>query len=361
MNTEIKVNLGDRSYNISIGSGPRASIGRICREAGLGEKALLVTDSNVGPLYSEGVADSLSGTGFDIRTKVLPAGEATKCGERLFELYDAALDHAMDRRSCVIALGGGVVGDIAGYLAASYLRGIPFVQIPTTLLAMVDSSVGGKTGINLPRGKNLVGAFHQPRAVVADIDVLATLPKREWRAGLAEVIKYGIIADSKFFEYLEENVAAAASGEPNTVIEIVGKSCEIKAEVVRRDEREGGLRAILNFGHTLGHAIENAAGYGHYLHGEAVAIGMAYAANLSVRIAGLPGAESRRIEHLLSVLGLPTTAPELKWETLAAAMKLDKKARGGVPLFVLTDMLGEAQPGYECAETICREVWNERC
>lgn len=362
MNAKVKVELGNRSYEISIGQNLLSSVGELCSALGLKGQALLVTDSNVGPLYAEDCRDSLADADCDSKLAVLPAGETTKCELRLFELYDHALDHKMTRASFVVALGGGVVGDIAGYLAASYLRGIAFIQIPTSLLAMVDSSVGGKTGINLPRGKNLVGAFHQPRAVLSDIDVLQTLPKREWRAGLAEVVKYGAISDSSFFDYMEANLDRILNAEPQSVIEIVRRSCLIKADVVRRDECESGLRAILNFGHTLGHAIENLAGYGEYLHGEAVSIGMAYAALLSTRIAGMAGSDCQRIIGMLERIGLPVRPKEsLNWEQLEDIMHRDKKAHGGAPLFVLTQELGCAQPGYLCDAELCREVWHELC
>ncbi len=360
MRSKVKVELGDRSYYIEIGQQLLGSVGEVCSACGLGGRALLVTDSNVGPLYAESCQAAMAAAGIVAKLVVLPAGESTKCEQRLFELYDHALDHKMGRNSFVAALGGGVVGDIAGYLAASYLRGIPFVQIPTSLLAMVDSSVGGKTGINLPKGKNLVGAFHQPRAVLADIDVLQTLPERERRAGLAEIIKYGVIADGDFFEYLEGNIDRIGCGDPQTTIEIGRQSCLIKADVVRRDEREGGLRAILNFGHTLGHAIENLAGYGAYLHGEAVSIGMAYATRLSARLAGMPEDDERRIIDILERTGLPVcTEKGLAWEQLEDIMNRDKKAMYGAPMFVLAQEIGLAQPGYRCDMNLCREVWNE--
>ncbi len=362
MSTKVKVELGERSYDIEIGQNLLGSVGEVCSACGLKGRALLVTDSNVGPLYAEPCQTSLAAAGIDAKLVVLPAGESTKCEQRLFDLYDHALDHKMSRSSFVVALGGGVVGDIAGYLAATYLRGIPFIQIPTTLLAMVDSSVGGKTGINLPKGKNLVGAFHQPRAVLSSIDVLRTLTEREWRAGLAEVVKYGVISDGQFFEYLEANIDPIVNGDPESVVEIVRQSCLIKAEVVRRDECESGLRAILNFGHTLGHAIENIAGYGEYLHGEAVSIGMAYAAKLSSRLADLPEHDCRRIIDILQRTGLPVSPDHgLDWEQLEQVMNRDKKAMDGAPLFVLAQKIGSAQPGYRCDMKLCKKVWHELC
>ncbi len=359
MSNVLKVELGVRSYQIEIGRDLLESLGQICRDCGLADRALLVSDTNVAPLYADVCADSLVAAGFELMRVVLPPGEATKCEECLFELYDAALDHGMGRNSFVVALGGGVVGDISGYMAASYLRGIPFVQVPTSLLAMVDSSVGGKTGINLPKGKNLVGAFHQPAAVLADVASLESLPVREWRAGLAEVVKYGVIFDGDFFEFLERNVERLVSRDVDVARAVVLRSCEIKAEVVHRDERENGLRAILNFGHTLGHAIENAAGYGEYLHGEAVAVGMVYAATLSNRQAGFDEADTVRLCSLLTALGLPVRAQGMDWLRLKDIMKRDKKAENGKPRFVLARRIGDAQPGYICDEPLCGEVWDD--
>ena len=361
MKNDLTVELGERSYRIHIDSGNLDSIGQVCNACGLSGKGLLVTDSNVCPLYAERVLAVLVKSGIDIGLSVVPAGEESKSEERLFELYGRALEHELDRKGFVIALGGGVVGDLAGYLAASYLRGIAFLQVPSSLLAMVDSSVGGKTGINLPEGKNLVGAFHQPRAVLVDVETLKTLPEREWRAGLAEVIKYGVISDADFFQHLEREVEALKRREPSETAAIVRRCCEIKADVVARDEREGGLRAILNYGHTLGHAIENAAGYGEHLHGEAVAIGMVYASELSVAMNGLPREESERIRELIAALGLPTRPPLIEWEQLSDIMARDKKASQGRPLFVLADRIGNATPGHECPEEICRKVWDECC
>lgn len=359
MNNDLTVELGERSYRICIGSGSLDTIGRICDSCALSGRGLLVSDSNVAPLYAERVLSELSESNLDIGSSVIPAGEESKSERSLFELYSRAIEQEIDRKGFVIALGGGVVGDLAGYLAASYLRGIDFLQIPTSLLAMVDSSVGGKTGINLPEGKNLVGAFHQPRAVLVDVDTLDTLPEREWRAGLAEVVKYGVIADADFFADLEHDIEALNSHDSETIARIVARCCGIKADVVARDEREGGLRAILNYGHTLGHAIENAAGYGEYLHGEAVAIGMVYAGELSVELCGLPRAEADRIRNLIAAMGLPTTPPSMEWERLAAIMAHDKKAGGGRPRFVLAERIGKATPGHDCPEDICREVWDE--
>ncbi len=349
MNHELTVNLAERSYPIHIGSGILETLGEACKAAGLAGKCLLVSDENVAPLYADRVFQSLEKAGFEPTLEVLPAGEPTKCHEQLIRLYSKAAELNLDRGHFVVALGGGVIGDLSGYAAASWLRGIRFVQVPTSLLAMVDSSVGGKTGINIAEGKNLVGAFHQPELVLMDLETLQTLPKREFAAGMAEVVKYGPVWDEELFQCLEDmNVALG---------EIISRCCEIKAEVVRQDEREGGLRGILNFGHTLAHAIENVAGYGEYLHGEAVAIGMVYAARLSTQLNGLSVEDSARIEKLLVALDLPVDAPGLAWSDLRSAMQNDKKTRDGRVKFVLIDRMGHAELGCEISEEILKEAW----
>lgn len=360
MNYEVNVELGDRSYPIHIGTGILDTAGGGCKTAGLKGKCLVVTDANVAPLYAERVVQSLTAAGFNPLMVVLPAGETTKSQEHLFSLFDQAARHGLDRKCFMVALGGGVVGDLTGFAAASWLRGIRFVQIPTTLLSMVDSSVGGKTGINIPAGKNLVGAFHQPELVLMDLDTLNTLPPREFAAGMAEVVKTGVIWDAGLFQRLEEVDAtpSARFQSSEELGKIIARCCEIKAEVVRQDEREGGLRGILNFGHTLGHAVENAAGYGEILHGEAVAIGMVYAARLSVALKGLSAEEAARIEKLLAGLLLPVGAPNLEWDELRAAMALDKKTIGGHTKFVLIDRIGRAEFGCEVPEELLQEVWD---
>jgi 3-dehydroquinate synthase len=367
MKHDVKVDLGDRSYPIRIGSGILETLGDACKAAGLKGKCLIVTDEHVAPLYADRVFQTLEKAGFQPALEVLPAGETTKCQAQLMHLYSKAAAHGLDRKCFMVALGGGVIGDLTGYTAASWLRGIKFVQVPTTLLAMVDSSVGGKTGINIPEGKNLVGAFHQPELVLADLDTLKTLPPREFAAGMAEVVKTGIIWDAEFFQTLEKSAEkfpdiGKEKGAPTQSVPSIGKivarCCEIKAEVVRQDEREGGLRGILNFGHTLAHAIENVAGYGEFLHGEAVAIGMVYAARLSVELKGLPAAEPERIETLLAACGLPVRAPGLAWKDLRAAMAVDKKTVGGLPKFVLADRIGHVEFGCEVPEKLMEDLWN---
>ncbi|MCX7009532.1 MAG: 3-dehydroquinate synthase [Kiritimatiellaeota bacterium] len=360
----VNVVLGSRSYAIHLGAGLLPQLGVLMAQALRGRNVLLVTDSHVSQIFGETAATSLRGAGFAVSRAVVPAGESSKCGEQLFTLYDSAKQAGLDRAGIVVALGGGVVGDLAGYLAASWLRGIAFVQVPTTLLSMVDSSVGGKTGINLPSGKNVVGAFHQPSLVVADLDVFETLPPRETRAGMAEVVKYGAIRDAQLFQTLEKEAAIFSkpwknlgAAERELFASVIARCCAIKAEVVAGDEREEtGLRAILNFGHTLGHAIENASGYGKILHGEAVAVGMVAAARLSARLTGLPAADVARLEKLLAQLALPVRAPGLAWADLKSAMKLDKKSQGGVPRFVLLKQLGESITGCAVPEHILEEV-----
>jgi len=290
---------------------------------------------------------SLEAAGFEPVLLTVPAGETSKSLKYVQTCCEQLARHRLERTSFIVALGGGVVGDLAGFVAASYLRGIAFVQVPTTLLAQVDSSVGGKVGVNLPAGKNLVGAFYQPRLVLCDLTSLDTLPNREYRSGLAEVIKYGIIHDSALFDRLEKNLDLLLKKDSSALAAVVARCCEIKAEVVGQDETEGGLRAILNFGHTIGHAIEAISGYGKYLHGEAISIGQVAAAKLSVKLSGLGPDSAERIEALFRRAGLPVRlslrAPEMK--CLLGAMRLDKKVSGGEIKFVLAKRIGEVERG----------------
>lgn len=313
-----------------------------CADLGLGRKCAVITDRNVGPLFASRASQSLSEAGFSPSVITVEAGETAKRLKTVGECYDQLAAMRLERRSFVVALGGGVVGDLAGFVAATYLRGIPFVQVPTTLLAQVDSSVGGKTGINLKSGKNLVGAFHQPRLVLCDLAAFATLPEREFKAGLAEVIKYGIISDPALFRKLEGNLKAILGRNPRLLEWVVARCCEIKSEVVSQDETESGLRAILNFGHTIGHALEAISCYGKYLHGEAISIGQVLAARLSQELAGLPPKDVHRITTLFSKAGLPVsvnlTAAEKR--KLMAAMTLDKKVTDGTVKFVLAEKIG---------------------
>lgn len=292
-------------------------------------------------LYGHRVEAALRAAGFQVAPVTVPSGEASKCLEQLGALWDAFAGAALDRGSAVVALGGGMVGDLAGFAAATYLRGIPFVQVPTTLLAQVDASVGGKTAIDLPAGKNLVGAFHQPRLVLMDLETLSSLPDRDFRAGMAEVIKYGVIWDPQLFSDLEANRDALLRHQPDVLGDVIARCCEIKAEVVGQDERESGLRAILNYGHTIGHAVERVGGFDAYQHGEAISVGMAAAGWLSQRLAGLDGPGAGRITTLLEEYGLPVRAREpLPEEALMAAMLRDKKTRDGELRFVLAERIG---------------------
>lgn len=355
----IPVDLEDRSYRISVGGGLLDEVGSACVELGLGSNTLVVTDANVGPLYADRCEASLREAGFTVARATVTAGEPSKSLTCLAALYTEALAAGLTRKSCIVALGGGVVGDLAGFAAASYLRGVDYVQVPTSVVAMVDSAVGGKTGINLPEGKNLVGAFYQPRAVLVDPQVLRTLPEREYLSGLAEVVKYGIIRDRGFFALLESRVADLLARDEGLLGEIIARSCELKADVVRLDEREGGLRAILNFGHTLGHAVEKVAGYGVLLHGEAIAIGMVYAAELSVRELDMPAEDAARIRLLLEKLKLPTTQGGYPWRDLRKVMQVDKKADAGVPRFVLAREVGKAEFGCVVPDETLEHAWSD--
>ncbi len=345
----VNVPLGTRSYEIKIGPGLLSELGQHCARLKLGNRCAVISDRNVAPRFAKAVQLSLKKAGFDSVLITVPAGETAKKLKVVEQCYDALAKHRLERKSFIVALGGGVVGDLAGFVAATYLRGIAFVQVPTTLLAQVDSSVGGKVGVNLKSGKNLVGAFHQPRLVLCDIDTLRTLPLRELRAGLAEVIKYGIIYDAALFQRLERDLKKLLKREPKTLTDVIARCCEIKADVVSQDETESGLRAILNFGHTIGHAIENISGYGKYLHGEAISIGQVAAAKISGVVLDMTIQDAARIAKIFRAAGLPTqirlTPPQLK--KLLAAMRLDKKVSAGEIKFVLAKRIGEV-------------IWNQK-
>ncbi len=348
----VQVPLGPRSYSIWIGPGLLARLGAQCRKLGLGRHCAIITDSNVALRFARAAAGSLRKAGFEPALIVVPAGERAKSLKTAAACFDQLAAHRLERGSFIVALGGGVVGDLAGFVAATYLRGIAFVQVPTTLLAQVDSSVGGKVGVNLRAGKNLVGAFHQPRLVLCDLDTLRTLPGREFRAGLAEVIKYGVICDAVLFRRLERDLGKLLAHKTKTLASVVARCCEIKAEVVGRDETDSGPRAILNFGHTIGHAIENSAGYGRYLHGEAISLGQVGAAALSQEVLGLPQADADRIGKLLAAAGLPTRirlAPKQR-RSLLAAMRLDKKVSAGKVKYVLAQKIGAVRWGQRVPE-----------
>ncbi len=343
----VPVSLGERSYRILVGNGLLGRVGRECSRLGLGRRCAVVTDDQVGPLHGTRVIESLRGAGFDPVEVVVKSGERSKRWETVARCHDQLAAARLERRSFVVALGGGVVGDLAGFVAATYLRGVPFVQVPTTLLAQVDSSVGGKVGINLQAGKNLVGAFHQPRLVLCDLDALGTLPGREFRAGLAEVIKYGVIADGAMFRRLERGMDRILARDARELAWVVARSCQVKASVVGQDETETGLRAILNFGHTIGHGLEAISSYGRWLHGEAISVGQVMASRLSVERMGMPAADADRVRALLAHAGLPveTQLSAAQAARLAQAMQLDKKVVGGEVRFVLARRIGEVAWG----------------
>ncbi|WCJ60038.1 3-dehydroquinate synthase [Fontisphaera persica] len=355
---DVEVPLGNRSYHILVGVGNLSGLGEECRRLPLkGPRCAIITDDNVRPLYGPLAEKSLKDAGFEPLIISLPAGESTKSLKWVDFCYQQLAAFRLERQSFLVALGGGVIGDLAGFVAATYLRGIPFVQVPTTLLAQVDSSVGGKVGINLEAGKNLVGAFYQPRLVICDLSTLTTLPLRELRAGLAEVIKYGAIYDADLFQLLEATLPVLLQLDLQHWEPLVARCCAIKAEVVAQDETESGLRAILNFGHTIGHAIEAVSGYGHYLHGEAIAIGMVAEAWLSQQNTGLSPAEARRLAKLIAAAGLPVryAVDEERWQKLLHAMQLDKKVSQGQIKFVLLSALGRALWGQPVAPEQIRQ------
>ena len=337
----LRVELGERAYAIHIGERLLSAAELIVPQLDL-PRAAIVTNTTVAPLYLEQLAGALRLRGVDVVSIVLEDGERYKDWTTLNRIYDALLERRCDRKTALIALGGGVVGDLAGFAAATYMRGIPFIQVPTTLLAQVDSSVGGKTGINHPLGKNMIGAFYQPRVVLADTTTLDTLPPRELSAGLAEVIKHGLIRDGAFFAWLEQNMEKLLACNQDALAHAVRRCCEIKSAVVAADERETGVRALLNYGHTFGHAIESGLGYGKWLHGEAVAAGMVMAADLSRRMGLIAEDDVQRIVALLKRASLPTTPPDIAPERLLALMGVDKKTEGGKLRFILLDGIGAA-------------------
>ncbi len=337
----LNVDLGHRSYPIHIGPG-LLNRGDLLLPHLAQARAVIVTNTCVAPLYLERLSATLQSVGVEIIPVILPDGEVYKTWETLNLIFDALLTHRAERKTTLIALGGGVIGDLTGFAAASYQRGVPFIQVPTTLLSQVDSSVGGKTGINHPLGKNMVGAFYQPQVVLADTDTLNTLPDRELSAGLAEVIKYGLIGDLPFLEWLEMNMPKLRARDPQALQYAIARSCQNKADVVAADERESGVRAHLNLGHTFGHAIETGMGYGNWLHGEAVGAGMVMAADTSQRMGWLSEADVVRTRALIRAAGLPDVAPDLGMDTYMDFMGHDKKVESGKMRFVLLKKLGEA-------------------
>jgi 3-dehydroquinate synthase len=342
--TAVEVQLKERSYTIEIGTGNLAALGpRASDWCGLSH-AVIVTDEHVEKPHAEVAARSLSDAGASVDVLVVEPGEQTKSIESCAVLWDKLLELGADRKTGIVAVGGGVVGDLAGFVAASFARGLPFVQVPTTLLAQVDSSVGGKVGVNLPGGKNMVGAFWQPAGVLIDTAVLSTLPEREYRAGLAEVVKYGVILDVDFFVYLESHVELLAARDTDVLEHVVMRSCRLKADVVAQDEREEtGRRSVLNYGHTFCHALETVTGYGEYLHGEAVSIGMLCASRLAERLGRVDAKFTQRQHALLAALGLPVEFPDVDQDAILAAMAHDKKVEHGQLRFVLPQAMGHVE------------------
>lgn len=337
---KVTVNLRDRSYPIYVGADILSQIGELCRPLRLSGRGVLITNSVIGPLYSRPVLSAFDAAGVALSLLEIPDGEEFKNLQVAGHLYEKLLPLGLDRRSPAVALGGGVIGDLAGFVAATFMRGLPLIQVPTSLLAQVDSSVGGKVGVNLPQAKNMVGVFYQPQLVLSDVRLLQTLPPQEFRAGLAEVVKYGVIADKAFFEWLETHLPAILEKKEDVVIHIVETACRIKAAVVERDERDEGIRAVLNFGHTVGHALEAATGYRKLTHGEAVAIGMVAAARISCQM-GLCSEElPRRLQRLIERIGLPTALP-MRAEDIIETLGYDKKLRDNLTYFVLTKDLGD--------------------
>jgi 3-dehydroquinate synthase len=355
----LTVQLGARSYPIHIGPGLLKRVDLVLEKMPQ-KTAALVTNTTVEPLYARELVAALETAGVRVVPVVLPDGEAYKNWESLSHIFDLLIAGRCERRSTVIALGGGVIGDLAGFAAAIYQRGVPFIQVPTTLLAHVDSAVGGKTAINHPAGKNMIGAFYQPRTVIIDTDTLQTLPDREFAAGVAEVIKYGAIRDEAFFCWLEQHIRQVMARDPDALGYAIERSCINKAEVVGLDERETGERALLNYGHTFGHAIETGVGYGAWLHGEAVAVGMVLAARLSRSLGLLHAQDVARLTSLLRLAGLPVDAPELSVERYFELMSHDKKVEGGRLRFILLRRLGEAFVASDVPRSAVAEILTQR-
>jgi 3-dehydroquinate synthase len=357
--TILRVNLGERSYDIVVGHNSMGGVGEFARRHFQGNKAFIVTDVNV-THHAQFVAKSLNRLGLETEPAIRPAGEGQKSLAVAAELYDRLVDFQADRQTLVAAVGGGVIGDLTGFVAATFNRGLPLLMVPTTLLAMVDSSVGGKVAVNHPRAKNLIGTFYQPKGVWIDTAVLESLPEREYRSGLAEVVKYGVILDPEFFAYLEANTGAILRKDPEAMQKIVTRCCRLKADIVERDEREeSGLRAVLNYGHTFAHAFETAAGYGGWLHGEAVAAGMICASRLAERRGLISPDITDRQRKLLQAFSLPTVPQSWPIERLLQTMRSDKKALAGKMRFVLPRRLGEVALFDDVPEADVRKVLEE--
>ncbi len=355
----VEVSLGDRSYYIEIGVNTLSGLGKRLRDLGIKDKVGIVTNPTVNNLYGKIVEDSLSMAGFSPVLIEVPDGEEYKTLFWINRIYDNLVSAQMERGSPIVALGGGVIGDIAGFAAATYLRGIPYIQVPTTLLAQVDSSVGGKTGVNHPAGKNLIGAFYQPSLVYIDLKVLETLPRRELVAGLAEVVKYGVIADENLFVYIEEEIEKILELSMDSLNHIVKRSCQIKAEIVEVDEREAGKRSILNYGHTLGHALEAITDFKTYRHGEAIAIGMVYAARLAHRMGLCDASVVERQRNLLKKIGLPVSIPKVDVDRLLVTMQIDKKVQDRRIRFVLPEKIGHVRITADWDRNALEEILKE--
>ncbi|MBD2431722.1 MULTISPECIES: 3-dehydroquinate synthase [Fischerella] len=359
MASVIKVNLPQQSYDIAIAPGSLEQLGEFMTNLHLGKKVLLVSNPTVFQLYGETAIASLKAASFEVASHILSDGEHYKTLASIENLYNTALENRLERSATMVALGGGVIGDMTGFAAATWLRGINFIQVPTTLLAMVDAAIGGKTGVNHPQGKNLIGAFHQPRLVLIDPDVLKTLPIREFRAGMAEVIKYGVIWDAQLFAELEASQRLDEMGHIHSELidTILTRSCQAKADVVSKDEKEAGLRAILNYGHTIGHAVESLTGYRQVLHGEAVAIGMVAAGQIAVELGMWTQQQTQRQDVLIEKAGLPTKLPAgLDIEAIIEALQIDKKVKAGKVRFVLPTQIGAVTVTDQVPADIIRQV-----
>ncbi|MER3494796.1 MAG: 3-dehydroquinate synthase [Mastigocladus sp. ERB_26_2] len=359
MASVIKVNLPQQSYDIAIAPGSLEQLGEFMTNLHLGKKVLLVSNPTIFQLYGERAIASLKAASFEVASHILSDGEHYKTLASIENLYNTALENRLERSATMVALGGGVIGDMTGFAAATWLRGINFIQVPTTLLAMVDAAIGGKTGVNHPQGKNLIGAFHQPRLVLIDPDVLKTLPIREFRAGMAEVIKYGVIWDAQLFAELEASQRLDEMGhiQSELIDTILTRSCQAKADVVSKDEKEAGLRAILNYGHTIGHAVESLTGYTQVLHGEAVAIGMIAAGQIAVELGMWTQQQTQRQDVLIEKAGLPTKLPAgLDIEAIIEALQIDKKVKAGKVRFVLPTQIGAVTVTDQVPADIIRQV-----
>lgn len=356
---KVKVDLGVKSYDIVIGYDLKNEIRAFVKQADFSSKGLIITDSNLAPLYSAKLQEILKAVGLTADIAVIPAGESSKSLKVAETLYTKAINLGLDRKSPIFALGGGVVGDLAGFIAATYMRGVPFVQIPTSLLAQVDSSVGGKVAVNHALGKNLIGAFYQPKAVFMDLNMMSTLPKREIYTGLGEIIKYGIIYDAEFFKYLEENKEKILALEPEAITHVIARSCEIKAAVVSQDEQESGLRRILNFGHTIAHTIEKETNYVRYNHGEAVAIGMIAAAHISWQLRLIDENTFLRVKKLITDLHLPVKAENCQADNMYNDIFHDKKTINGKVNWVLMSAIGKVIIRNDISEKAVRLAINE--